>query len=458
MVEHIRNMLNIPELRKKLGVTLMLLIVYRVGSHIPIPGVNLAALKEFEKEMGTSAIGGVLSLYDTISGGAIGNLAIFSLGIMPYISASIIFSLLTKVVPSLEELSKEGHSGQQKINEWTRYATVPLCIVQSILIVNMIMGSRAGGGISLISPDVPKALFYTMAVVTLTGGALFLMWLGEQITEYGVGNGISLLIMAGIVTDLPNAVVLLVTPPGGSGESDSSGIPILVVILVLFVGVVMGVILMSQAQRRLPIQYAKHTRGRRVYGGQKAHLPIRINMAGVMPVIFASSLMIFPSTIGAMLGSDFIREMFRFGSFWYIAIYIGMIYFFSYFWTSLMFQPTEWANQMKEHGSFIPGIRAGKNTAQFLNDVMTRITFVGAAFLCVIALLPQMVIFLIRIIFQRGEDPGLGAWVGAQFLGGTGILIVVGVVLDLVQKLEGHLLMRHYTGFVKRGRIKGRMG
>ncbi len=454
--EHIRNIWNIPELKRKIGITLGLLIIYRVGTHIPLPGIAIKNLAAWQESQGVSAFAGILALYSSISGGALSNLAVFSLGIMPYISASIIFSLLTKVIPSLEELHKEGPGGQAKINEWTRYATVPLCVIQSIFIVRWIVGTQLPVGPLVDTSLFPMWLFYVTTILSLTGGAIFLMWLGEQITEYGIGNGISVLIMAGIVVDLPYIVTALMEGANDSTES-GSGFSILLVLAGVFVLVVAGVILMSQAQRRIPVQYAKHTRGRRVYGGQKASLPIRINMAGVMPVIFASSLMIFPQTIAQMAGLEFLQDVLRFGSFWYITIYLTMIYFFSYFWTSLMFQPTEWANNMKEHGSFIPGIRAGKKTAEFLNDVMTRITFVGAAFLCAIALLPQLVIQLIQVMFGSGEGIGSGVIAGAQFIGGTGILIVVGVVLDVVQKVEGHLLTRHYTGFVKKGRIRGRM-
>ena len=433
ILQSLRNIVKIPELRTKILWTAFFLIIYRIGSHIPIPGINLAELSrllESNNMVGGKALGGALVLLSTLSGGALSNCAIFSLGIMPYISASIIFSLLVKVIPSLEALSKEGASGQKKINEYTRYATVPLCLIQSIMIVKLFASKNIG--FSLIDPRA-GFMFYFIAIVSLTSGTIFLMWLGEQISEYGIGNGISLLIMAGIIARVHVQVgIILQTEQGDQLRK-------FFILIFLLCLVVAGVVYMTRGQRRIAVQQAKHTRGRKVYGGQRHFLPLKINQAGVMPVIFASSVIVFPMTIIAMTGSKFSLSA---RSFWYLVIYISMIYFFSYFWTSLMFQPNEMANNLKEYGSFIPGTRPGKRTADYLEKVMVHVTFVGAAFLALIALFPQLIIVSMRL---EGY-----ASVFAYNLGGTSILIVVGVVLEIIRKLESHLLMRHYDGFIKK--------
>ncbi len=446
ILESFRNLFKIPELRIKIAYTAFFLMIFRMGSQIPIPGIQVDVLQKLEEGGIGGTLGGILSFVSVLTGGALGNCSIFSLGIMPYISASIIFSLLTKIVPSLEALSKEGPSGYRKINEYTRWATVPLCLLQAFMIVKVF--KQPVSGQDYLVPD-PAAIFGTfdfVAIVTLTAGAIFLMWLGEQINEYGIGNGISLLIMGGIIARMPHQVEMIVKSGEGGQE-----IAKFIVLLALFFFIIGAVIYMTYGQRKIMIQQAKHTRGRRVYGGRKHALPMRVNQAGVMPVIFASSLMVFPMTIASWFGADSTREIygwFGWGSFSYIFTYIILIYFFSYFWTSLMFQPVEMANQLKEYGSFIPGIRPGEKTAEYLEHVMTRVTFVGAAFLAIIALIPQCV--------SLGMDLS-----GAQSsfvlnLGGTSILIVVGVILDVVQKLESHLLMRHYEGFSKKGRMRGR--
>lgn len=433
-LQSLRNLVKIPELRSKILWTAFFLIIYRLGSHVPIPGIQLDVLRELAKgqEIAGGAWGGPLILFSTLTAGALGNCAVFSLGIMPYISASIIFSLLVKVLPSLEAIAKEGPSGYKRINEYTRYATVPLCILQAWMIV--VLFERPIEGKHLVSPDMAGFWFRIMAVLTLTTGSLFLMWLGEQITEYGVGNGISLLIMAGIVGNMPIQIQLII----GSGQGEE--IKKFLFLIILFLAVVGGVIYMTYGQRKILVQQAKHTKGRKVYGGQRHFLPLKVNQSGVMPVIFASSVMVFPLTIMSLLGES---RAFRFewGSFWYIFIYILLVYFFSYFWTSLMFQPVEMANQLKEYGSFIPGIRPGPKTAYYLEGVMTRITFVGAAFLALIALLPQLVSLSLDI---KGMTR-----LFVYNLGGTSVLIVVGVVLDMVQKFESQLLVRHYDGFIK---------
>ncbi len=445
-----RNIFKIPELRTKIFYTALFLFIFRMGSHIPIPGIDIDELNRMASAnagLGGS-LGGVLTLFSSLVGGSLANCAIFSLGIMPYISASIIFSLLTKVIPSLEALAKEGPAGQRKINEYTRYATVPLCVLQSYMILGVFRSPVQIGNeqIYLVPPD---AAFFTLTgIVALTSGAIFLVWLGEQISEYGIGNGISILIMANIVASLPYQVTVMI-----SGSEGGSEIKHLILLGAVFILVVGAVVYITFGQRKIAVQQARHTKGRKVYGGQRHFLPIKVNHAGVMPVIFASSLLIFPMALINLIGKGSIStDWFSPESFSYISFYIVMIFFFSYFWTSLMFQPVEMANQLKEYGSFIPGIRPGKKTAEYLEKVMTRITFVGAAFLAAIALLPILVIMIAGI--QGAGGVGI-----AYNLGGTSILIIVGVVLDIVQKLESHLLMRHYDGFSgKGGGRSGRSG
>ncbi len=440
MLQAFRNMFRIPELRKKILFTAAFLILYRVGSYIPVPGIDADKLAQITGQKGQGGLADIMGYMSMLTGGSLAQCTLFALGIMPYISASIIFSLLVKVIPALETLQKEGDSGRQKINQYTRYATVGLCLVQSTFIIMWIQNQG-------LAVD-PGAGFWLMTVLTLTTGTVFLMWIGEQITEFGIGNGISLIIMAGIVVALPGAIYNFFRNIIAASEAGAN-LPIevlkFIVFLALFIGVVVAVVIMQQGQRRIRIQQAKHTRGRRVYGGQRHYLPLRVNAAGVMPVIFAESLIIIPSAVFAQFWptvSDFFS---RGDSFWYLAIYITMVIFFTYFWVSLTFNPVEMAGQMKEAGSFIPGIRPGRRTADYLEGIMNRITFVGAIFLAFIGVFPTVVSKILAIdIFL------------ASFLGGTGILIVVGVALDVVQKVESHLLMRHYEGFMKTGRLRGR--
>lgn len=447
ILQSFANLFKIPELRIKLAFTAFFLFIFRLGSQIPIPGLDLEVLRQLEEKGGFGA-GGIFSFVSVMTGGALGNCSLFSLGIMPYISASIIFSLLAKIVPSLEALSKEGPSGYRKINEYTRWATVPLCIIQAIMIVQMFDDpQRELGGNKLVNEMTIQ--FFITAVVALTAGAIFLMWLGEQINEYGIGNGISLLIMGGIVARMPHQVEQIIR--GSTQQESGQELLKFFFLLALFLFMVAGVVYMTYGQRKIMIQQAKQTRGRRVYGGRKHAMPLRVNQAGVMPVIFASSLMVFPMAIATAIGmnndqSDY--GWFGWGSASYMFTYIIFIYFFSYFWTSLMFQPTEMANQLKEYGSFILGIRPGEKTAEYLEGVMTRITFVGAAFLTFIALIPQVSAMLLGL---HGANAGF-----VYNLGGTSILIVVGVILDVAQKLESHLLTRHYEGFSKNTRMRGR--
>jgi preprotein translocase subunit SecY len=471
------NIFRVPELRNKVLFTLMMLAIYRVGYHVPIPGVNQEALAELSKSQasGGSAAGRLASYVSLFSGGSLSQSTIFGLGVMPYISASIIFQLLATVVPSLEKLQKEGESGRKKIQEWTRYATVPLCMIQATFWLSYMLNTNVTGTSSKLVQqayiDNHLMAFWIVGVTCLTAGCLFLMWLGEQIDEYGLGNGISLIILAGIVARMPVAIGHLVTSTNLSVNPNPNrplGIGHIIFLILSFVFVVGGSILITQAQRRIPIQQAKHTRGRKVYGGQRQYLPLRVNHGGVMPIIFAQSLMLFPGMLfgwvdGAVNGSinadpvnafgsvmRFFNSEFNRGAFFYVITEIVMIYFFAYFWTTVQFQPKEMANQLRDYGSFIPGLRPGKRTADYLEKVMMRMTYVGAAFLCAIAVIPTAVSASMNIPFDI-----------TAFLGGTGLLIVVSVALDMVQRIEANLLMRNYSGFLsapghKGKRIKGR--
>jgi len=458
----LENIFSIPELLKKLGFTLALLCIYRIGFHIPLPGLNVSAIEELMGGAEKGPFGQALQYFSMFTGGNLQQSTLFGLGIMPYISASIIFQLLTTVVPALERLQKEGPAGYKKIQEYTRYATVGLCLVQAIFWMRFMTGGREGH--YLVYPEyVGSTMVFLMGVIGLTTGTIFLMWLGEQIDEYGIGNGISLLIMAGIVCRLPQAIIQLaqnadLSLTGGAG-SGQIGLLKILFLVGAFVFVVAGAILITQGQRRIPVQQAKQTRGRRVYGGQRQYLPLRVNHGGVMPIIFASSLMIFPNVLFGWLREssvgtvdtwygDVIRvlnDSFNMGSVMYSLCYIGLIFFFAYFWTTIQFRPKEMADQLRDYGSFIPGLRPGKRTADYLERVMERITYCGAAFLAVIAVLPQTLAAVLKIPFSI-----------SAFLGGTGLLITVSVTLDLVQRIEANLVMRNYGGFLGGSqRIKG---
>ncbi len=458
MFKTLINIFRIPELRNKVLFTLFMLMIYRIGYHVPIPGVDQAEMKaQAEKQAhggDTSAASRIANYISIFSGGNLSQSTIFGLGIMPYISASIIFQLLTTVMPQLEKLQKEGEAGRKKIQEWTRYATVPLCIVQAIIW----MGTMQSQG--LVLPEYRREhafAFWTMGVFALTAGCVFLMWLGEQIDEYGLGNGISLIILAGIVARMPSAIVLI-RQEMAMGAEGGMNVGKILFLIASFIFVVFGSILITQAQRRIPIQQAKHTRGRRIYGGARQYLPLRVNHGGVMPIIFAQSLMLFPGYALAKLHDWLPRstavaflngEMGR-GGFLYVMTEMVLIYFFAYFWTTVQFQPKEMANQLRDYGSFIPGLRPGKRTSDYLEKVMMRITYVGAAFLCIIAVIPTAVSGILKV------NPQI-----TTFLGGTGLLIVVSVALDMVQRIEANLLMRNYGGFLsgpgqKGKRIKGR--
>lgn len=430
MVGRLFNLFRVPDIRHRLWVTFLFLVLYRVGMNVPLPGTNMPFLGKLlaAGEEGTD----FLVMVNMLSGGGIAGCALFSLGIMPYISASIIFSLLVKVVPSLEAVAKEGSAGQRRINQWTRFATVPLAIIQAWIVVHNVYQAESVmegyGAQRLLAPGFGAAM---AGMLALTAGTIVLMWIGEQITEHGIGNGISLLIMAGIIARLPQSVMSMVK------HHPSPLTPL--VLVALFLGVVVVVVYITKGTRKIPVQYAKLVRGKRVFGGQRHFLPVKVNQAGVMPVIFSSSLLAFPQMISSGLGWKWLDGIFGYGSWFYTVLDVALIYFFSYFWTSLMFNPAEMSKNMKESGSFIPGIRPGRHTADFLQKVMTHMTLAGATFLAVIALVPS---WLAR---RAGADAAPQI---AQFLGGTSILIVVSVALDLVDKLNSHLLMRRYEGFM----------
>ncbi len=442
------NVFRIPELRKKIFFTLMMLAVYRIGKYVPLPGIDQVRLTSHFQQAGGSAGAMAAEVFAMFTGGDLGQSTIFGLGIMPYISASIIFQLLVTVVPALEKIRKEGEAGQRKIQEYTRYATVGLCLIQAFFWVRYL---NAQG---LVYPDYQGTVtFAAIAIAGLTAGTVLMMWLGEQIDEYGIGNGVSLIIMAGIVAQLPEVFIEIFV-------GQTLDVQKVLFLAVSFCLVVAGAILITQAQRRIPIQQAKQTRGRRVFGGQRQYLPLRVNHGGVMPIIFASSFLLFPGVIfDWLLRSNlppvgmwfFMAQNSQPGTFVYEIMYVAAVYFFAYFWTSVQFQPKELANNLRDTGSFIPGLRPGKRTADYLESVMARITYVGAGFLALIAVIPSIVAINLNIPFRI-----------SAFLGGTGLLIVVSVALDLIQRIEANLIMRNYEGFLSGeggstgGRIKGR--
>jgi len=429
-----QNIPKIPELKRRVFLTLLLLAVYRIGVHVPTPGIDAAALSAFFAQ----AKGTLFSFIDMFSGGAFERLSVFALGITPYISSSIILQLLTVVVPHLERLSKEGEAGRKKITQYTRYGTVLLSLIQGFGI-SVGLERMTGPGGELVVLD-PGWGFRLMTMITLTSGTAFIMWLGEQITERGIGNGISLIIFAGIVARMPlaisNSIRLLRT-----GEL---GILVTIGIILLMVGVVGAIIYVERGQRRIPVQYAKRIVGRRMYGGQSTHLPLKVNTAGVIPPIFASSIIMFPATIASFLDHPWMKSVsdsLMPGSLVYELIYVGFIFFFCYFYTAVTFNPTDVADNMRKYGGYIPGIRPGKKTAEFVDRVLTRITFSGAVYVSLVCVLPSVLITKFNVPF---------------YFGGTALLIVVGVALDTVGQIESHMLMRHYEGFMKSGRIKGR--
>ncbi len=456
-MEKLLTLFKVPELRQKILITMLFLAIFRVGSWIPLPIVNQGKMHTWAAEIRNTTAGRVFGYVAMLAGANdLSNSTIFGLGIMPYISASIIFQLLASVVPTLEKLMKEGESGRKKINEYTRYATVVLSFGQSIFWVRYLMygppqavddhlcfWDKSGGWHML--PGIS-------AVFIMTAGTIFLMWLGEQIDEYGIGNGISLIIMAGICTRMPMAAYKLLTSfsPQINAGGGKYGPDKMVILGLLFVAVIVGVIAITQSQRRIPTQSAKHVRGRRVYGGTRNYLPLKVNQAGVMPIIFASSLLMFPAlliqavrsipSVGDWWWLQELHASFNRYGYAYNLCYVALIYFFCYFWTAISFNPKDMSTNLKDHGSFIPGYRPGRRTAEYLEKVMLRITYVGSAFLAIVAIFPTVVTDAL------GVDPMV-----ASFFGGTGLLIVVSVALDLVQKMDSHLIMRNYSGLLEKG-------
>jgi preprotein translocase subunit SecY len=455
MLGTVINIFRITDLRNKILFTLALLIIYRIGFHIPVPGFDQREIAKITESRDTeSPLGRAAEYMQMFTGGTLEKSSLFGLGIMPYITSSIILMLLGEVVPALKKLRQEGQTGHKKIQEYTRYLTVLICVVQSIMFMKLL-----GGQGLLYKGFEHPVLIMIMGVVGMTAGTVFLMWLGEQIDEYGIGNGISLIIMAGIVSRMPWAIrTLWQNVDLRVGAATGSVGPAKILFLIAaFVFVVAGAILITQGQRRIPIQQAKQMRGRRMYGGQRHYLPLRVNHGGVMPIIFASSFMMFPPIVIEqlskipMLGNSAIlltlKDALGHRAYTYNVLYMLLIFLFAYFWVTVQFQPKEMAKNLRDSGSFIPGLRPGRRTADYLETVMTRITYFGAAFLAIIAIVPTV------ISISLGID-----WRVATFLGGTGLLIVVSVSLDLVQKIEANLLMRSYEGFSGAGRIKGAYG
>ena len=449
MIEKLVLLFKIPELRRKVLLTVTLLAVYRMGFWIPLPFIDQVQMADQIKEMqgNEGGFGQVMQIVALFSASNIGNATIFGLGIMPYISASIIFQLMGQVYPPLEALQKEGESGRRKITEYTRYATVVICLVQSFM---WIRGLASGGllGVGVILDGYNNVWGTLAGAVWMTTGTVVLMWIGEQIDAYGIGNGISLLIMAGIIAQMPTGAAMMFDKALSNGVriGTETGLERYLLLAGVFVAVVVWVVLITQGQRRIPIQSAKHVRGRRQVGGQRQFLPLRINQAGVMPIIFASSLLMFPYFIFDWLGKNTDVDIFRilssaFGGgrgFVYSMCYVGLIYFFCYFWTAITFNPQQISDNLKDHGSFIPGYRPGARTSNYLEQVMVRITYVGAGFLSLVAVIPTL------ISSALGVSPLV-----ASFYGGTGLLIVVSVALDLVQKIDSHLITRNHPGLLE---------
>lgn len=430
-----QNAANIPELRRRITYTFLMLAVYRIGVQIPTPGINGEALAAFfQKNAGT-----LFDMFNMFSGGALEKFSIFALGIMPYISASIIFQLLTVVVPQLEALSKEGESGRHQITKYTRYATVALSLVQGLFISIGLekMAAPVGGEMIVIHAGWG---FRLMTMLTLTAGTAFIMWLGEQMSERGIGNGISLIITAGIVARMPAAIAKTFKMVS-AGDMTVLFLPVLLVMVLL---VVAFVIYCETAQRRIPIQYAKRVIGRRMYGGQQSHLPLKINMSGVIPPIFASSIMMFPATIGGFIKVDWVQRVtayLQWGSLSWTIMYVAFIVFFCFFYTAVTFNPVDVAENLKKNGGFIPGIRPGKKSAEFIDKIVVRLTVIGAIYISFVCVMPTVLVNKLNVPF---------------YFGGTALLIVVGVAIDTIAQIEAHTVMRNYDGFLKSGRVRGR--
>jgi preprotein translocase subunit SecY len=447
MLEAFVNTFKIPDLRKKILLTLALIAVYRVGTYIPTPGVDGAKLAVFFNNLARTQGGALFGIMNMFSGGAISRLTIFALGIMPYISASIILQLLTAVIPALEKLAKEGEAGQKKIVQYTRYGTVLLAVVQSFFIAVWLENPARFQGLQIVQS--PGWAFRILTVITLTSGTAFIMWLGEQIQEYGIGNGMSLIITAGIISRIPTAMyqVYALFSPFAPEKAQLEPFT-LILMVVMLVGVIVAVILVTQGQRKIPIQYAKRVVGRKVYGGQSTFIPLRVNQGGVIPIIFAQSIILFPATIAGFIPNQTFQRLamsLTKGEWVYNISYSVLIIFFSYFYAAISFNPVDVADNMKKYGGFVPGVRPGKQTAEYLDFIMTRITLPGSLFLALIAVFPSIISGSLKI-----------PYLVASFFGGTGLLIIVGVMLDTMKQIESHLLMRHYEGFMKKGRIRSR--
>jgi preprotein translocase subunit SecY len=427
-LQSFQNIFKIPELKRRLLITFVLLAAYRIGAHVPTPGIDGAALSQFfDQVQGT-----LLGMVDLFSGGNLRRLTVFALGIMPYISASIILQLLTVVIPALERLAKEGEAGRKKITQYTRYGTMLLSAIQGLGIAIGLEGMRSPAGV-IVVPE-PGWGFRLLTMLTLTTGTALIMWLGEQISEKGIGNGISLIIFAGIVVRLPSALVASYTL-FSTGELKLFVFGSIVVLMLL---VTAAVVVMQEGQRKIPVQYAKRVVGRRVYGGQSTHIPLRVNTAGVIPVIFASSIILFPATLTRFIPHPWMQvlsDALSPGRLIYTVLYAGFIMFFTYFYTAIVFNPVDLADNMKKYGGFIPGVRPGRKTSEYIDRTLTRITLPGAIFLALISILPDFLIQWFNVPF---------------YFGGTSLLIVVGVALDTVRQMESHLLMRHYEGFLRK--------
>jgi preprotein translocase subunit SecY len=435
VLDKIQSIFKIPELRRRILITLGLLIVFRLGCYVPVPGIDGSALAEALGRMQ----GTLLGLYDMFAGGAFSRATVFALGIMPYISSSIIMQLLTAVIPYFEKLQKEGEEGRRKITQYTRYGTVVLAILQGYGIAAY-LERMPMATVRPIVPD-PGFGFRIMTVITLTAGTVFLMWLGEKITEKGIGNGISLIIFTGIIARYPNDILRTIDAMR-TGQMNFFTVVLLALVMVFIIA---AVIVMTQGMRKIPVQYAKRVVGRKIYGGHSTHIPLRVNTAGVIPIIFAQAILMFPTSIATWFGraaiADVVNVYMSPASLLYNFLYAVIIVFFAYFYTAIVFNPQDLADNMQKYGGFIPGIRPGKRTAEYIDRVLTRITLPGAIFLAFIAILPSIFIYKFNAPFV---------------FGGTGLLIVVGVALDTLQQIESHLLMRHYEGFLKRGRLRGR--
>ncbi len=438
-LQNFQNIFRIPELKSRIYYTLGLLAVYRIGAHIPTPGIDRDRLAALVADFASKGAGSMMGMIDMFSGGALSQVTIFALGIMPYISASIILQLLTVVIPALGKLAKEGDSGRKKITKYTRYLTVVISLIQSTFIA-VGLEQMVFNNYPIVTS--PGLAFKLVAIITLTAGTAFIMWLGEQITERGIGNGISLIIFAGIVARFPAGVVKSIDLV----RNDTLSLFMLVAIVALMIAVIAFIIYMERGQRKLPVHYAKRVVGRKTYGGQQTHLPLKINVSGVIPPIFASSIVLFPATMGSFIQIPWVKEasqMLSPGQIPYMVLYSTLIFFFAYFYTAVVFNPVDVADNLKKHGGFIPGIRPGKNTSDYIYRVLSRLTFVGGIYLIAVCLLPELLISRTQVPF---------------YFGGTSLLIVVGVALDTVSQIESHLVTRSYDGFLKRGKLKGRRG